>query len=94
MNIITIQPSLMNRFDGSCNTIKDPYGRICVPNKIDVNLKVFNMIKGIIESKSLTKHISCDCGCEFDSRKCNSRQKWNKINVTDCGYIGDCTNQS
>ena len=41
----------MNRFDGICDTIKDPHGRICVLNKIeDVNLKVFNMIRGINES--------------------------------------------
>ena len=85
----------MNRFDGICDTIKDPHGRICVLNKIeDVNLKVFNMIRGINESKAFTKHISNECGCEFDRRKCNSRQKWNKINVSDCGCIGDCTNQS
>ena len=27
--------------------------------------------------KTLTKHISCDCKCKFDGRKCNSYQKWN-----------------
>ena len=78
MNFSTIQPSLMNRCDGSCNFIEDPFGRICVPNKIeDGNLKVFNMIKRINKSKTLIKHISCECRCEFDSRKCDSRQKWN-----------------
>ena len=29
----------MNRCDGTCNTIEDPFGRICVPCKMaDVNL--------------------------------------------------------
>ena len=37
---------------------------------------VFNMITGINESKTLTKHI-CKCKCKFDGRKCNSNQKWN-----------------
>ena len=70
---VTITP---NRCDGSCNTTKDPFGRICIPNKMeDVNLKVLEMIKGITESKTLAKHISCDRRCEFDGRKCNSRQK-------------------
>ena len=32
------------------------------------------MIKGINESKILMKHISCECRCEFDGRKCNSKQ--------------------
>ena len=35
------------------------------------------------ESKTLTKQISCECGCEFGGRKCNSRQKWNSDN---CQY--------
>ena len=35
------------------------------------------MITGINELKTLTKHISCECKCKFDGRKCNSDQKWN-----------------
>ena len=35
------------------------------------------MITGINESKTLTKHISCECKCRFDGRKCNSNQWWN-----------------
>ena len=62
--------------DESCNTIEDPFGRICTFNRIEgVNLKVFNMSKEINLSKTLSKHISCECRCEFDDRKCNSRQK-------------------
>ena len=32
------------------------------------------MVTGINESKKLTKHISCECRCNFDGRKCNSNQ--------------------
>ena len=39
------------------------------------------MISRINELKTLTKHISCECKYKFDGRKCNSNQKWNKINV-------------
>ena len=35
------------------------------------------MIRGINESKTLTKHISCECKCKFDGRKGNSNQKLN-----------------
>ena len=35
------------------------------------------MITGINELKTLTKHISCECKCKSDGRKCNSDQKWN-----------------
>ena len=36
------------------------------------------MITKINELKTLTKNISCECKCQFDDRKCNSNQKWNK----------------
>ena len=33
-----------NKCGGSCNTIDDPYARICVPNKVKImNVKVFNI---------------------------------------------------
>ena len=35
------------------------------------------MITKINESKTLTKHVWCECICNFDSRKCNLNQKWN-----------------
>ena len=34
------------------------------------------MIAGINKSKTLTKHLSCECKCKFDGKKCNSNQKW------------------
>ena len=61
---------------GSCNTISDLSNKVCVPNKTE-DLGVFNMITGINESKTLTKHVSCQCKCKFDRRKCNSKQWWN-----------------
>ena len=30
---------------------------------------MFTLITGINESKTLTKHISCKCKCEFDRKK-------------------------
>ena len=36
------------------------------------------MITEINESKTLAKHISCECKCKFDKRKCNSNQWQNK----------------
>ena len=66
----------MNGCDGICNTVADLFGRICVPDKMEeVNLRLFNMIEGINESRTLAKHTSCECRCEFDGRKRNSRQK-------------------
>ena len=43
-------------FYGSWNTAEDPFGRICAHNEIeDVDLKVFNTIKEMNESKALAK---------------------------------------
>ena len=52
--------------------------KICVPKKTkDLNVKVISMIKNRNESKTLAKHISCDCKCKFNSITCNSNQKSN-----------------
>ena len=68
----------LDRCAGSCNTLNDLSNKVCIPNKTeDLNLSVFNMITGINESKTLTEHISCECKCRFDGRKCNSDQWWN-----------------
>ena len=44
---------------------------------------MFNIITGINESKILTKHITCECKCKFDGRKCNSDQ-WCNNNKCRC----------
>ena len=63
---------------GSCNSLNDLSNKACIPNKTeDLNLSMINMITGVKESKTLTKHISCECKCRFDGRKCNSNQWWN-----------------
>ena len=38
------------------NTVKDLFNKVCFPNK-NLNLCVFNMMKEIDESKTLTNHI-------------------------------------
>ena len=39
------------------------------------NLSVFNMTTKINESKTKTKHTSCEFKCKFDGRRCNWNQK-------------------
>ena len=59
----------LDRRVGSCNALNDLSNKVCVPNKTeDLNLSMFNMITGINESKTLTKHISCECKCRFDGK--------------------------
>ena len=59
-------------------TLNEISNKICVPNKTeDLNLRLCNMITGMNEPKTLEKHVSYKCEWKFDSRKCNSNQKWN-----------------
>ena len=68
----------LDRRAGSCSTFNDLSNKVCVPNKTeDLNLSTFSMITGINESKTSTNHISCECKCKFDGKKCNSNQWWN-----------------
>ena len=66
----------VDRLVGRCSTLNDLPYKVRVPNKTeDLNLSVLNMIIRINESKTLTKHISCECKYKFDGRKYNSNQK-------------------
>ena len=47
---------------------------ICFQKIEGVNLKVFNMMKEIDESKTRINYILCECRCEFDGSKRSSRQ--------------------
>ena len=68
----------LDRCVENCNTLNDLFNKVCVSNKTkDFNLSVFNMIKGINESKTFTNDLSCECKCKFNGRKCNSDQWWN-----------------
>ena len=65
----------LDRSVRSCNNLNELSNKVCVSNKTeDLNLSMFNIITGINESRTLTKHISCKCNCRFDGRKCNSDQ--------------------
>ena len=65
----------LDRCVGRCNTLNDLSNKVCILNETgDLNLSVFNMITGINQSKTLTKHISCECKCKLAATKSNSNQ--------------------
>ena len=79
----------LDRCVRSCNTLNNLSNKVFVPNKTeDLNLSVFNLIMGINESKILRKHISCECECKFDCRKCNSNHRCEcKKHICEKDYI-------
>ena len=72
----------LDRCVGSCNNLNGLSNKVCVPNNIeDLTWSILNIITGINELKTSTKHVSCKCKYKFDGRKCNSNQCLNNINV-------------
>ena len=69
----------VNKCSGSCNTINDPMAKLCVPDVVkNLNLKVFNMMSRINETRKVIWHITCKCLCRLTSAICNNRQDWNE----------------
>ena len=54
----------VNKCNGNCNNIYDPYARICVPDTIQsLNVKVFNLMKLTHETRHIKWHETCQCRC-------------------------------
>ena len=52
--------------------------KICVPNIIqNVNIKVYNFLMGLNETRNVLWHESCKCVCLLNSSVCNSKHIWN-----------------
>ena len=68
---------LVNKCSGSCNTLDDPMARICVPKIIkNVNMKVYNFLMRLNETRNVLWHESCKCVCKLNSSICNNDQGW------------------
>ena len=76
----------VNKCSGSCNTLDNPMSKICVPNIIkSVNMKVYNFLMRLNETRNVLSHESCKCMCKLNSSVCNSKQIWNSdIYRCDC----------
>ena len=69
---------LVNKCSGSCDTLDDPMSKICVPKIIkNANMKVYNFLIRLNETRNVLWHESCKCVCKLNSSVCNSKQIWN-----------------
>ena len=95
----------VNKCNGNCNNINDPYAKICVPDAVkNLNVRVFNLMSKNNETRHIEWHDSCKCICRLDKIICNSKQQWNKDKcrceckelidkgVCDKGYIWNPSN--
>ena len=57
-----------SKCSGSCNNIYDPYAKIYVPDVIkDLNVKIFNLMSRINETRHIKWHETCKCKCRLDT---------------------------
>ena len=69
---------LVSKCSGGCNTIDDPMTKLCVPIVVKkVNMKVYNFLMRLNETRNVLWHESCKCVCRINSSVCNSKQIWN-----------------
>ena len=69
---------LVNQCSGSCDTLDNPMAKMCVPNIIKrINMKVYNFLMRLNETRNVLWHESCKCVCGLNSSVCNNKQIWN-----------------
>ena len=69
---------LVNKCGGSCNTLDNPMAKLCIPNIIKrINMKVYNFLMRLNETRNVLWHESCKCVCKLNSSVCSNKQIWN-----------------
>ena len=69
----------INRCSGNCDSINDPYAKICVPDIVkNLNVKVFNLMWRSNETKSIKSLETCKCICRLNKIIYNSKHRWNE----------------
>ena len=83
----------VNKCLGSCNNINDPFAKLCVPDVVkNINVKVFNLMSRIKETRQMVWHETCKCVCRLTEAFCNVRQVWNE-NKCQCECKQDLINK-
>ena len=68
-----------NKCKGTCNTINDPYAKICVPKNIEnTNVKVFNLMSRTNKTRHIEWYKTRKCKCRLNTCVCNNKQRWNE----------------
>ena len=69
----------VNKCSVDCNNINDPMAKLCVPDIVKgMNIKVFNVLARINETRKIVWHETWKCICRLTSAVCNDRQEWNE----------------
>ena len=80
----------VNKCNDNCININNPCAKICVLDTVkNLNVKVFNLMSRIIETRHIKWHELFKCICRLDKVIYNSKQRWNEINVDECKELID-----
>ena len=61
---------------GSCNDVENPYFKVCLSDIVtNISVKVFDLTSEQNKFRNITFHDCCKCGCLFDEKNCNNKQK-------------------
>ena len=62
----------------SCrNNINNPLAQLCVSDVVkNLNVKVFNLVSRLNETRRIGWHEKCKCKCRFEHSVCNNKQHW------------------
>ena len=84
----------VNRCNGNCNNIPNPYSRVCVPDITkNFTLKIFDLMTLANKTKQIIIHESCMCICKLDPIVCSNKQIWNKNECrSECLSNKECNN--
>ena len=68
----------VNKCSRNGNNINNPYAKLSIPD-VDkkINVKVFNLMSRINETRQILWHETCKCVCRLSAAICNSKQIWN-----------------
>ena len=67
-----------SKCSGSCNSINDPYAKMCVPDVVkNLNIKVLNLISRTNETRHIKWHGKSNCKCRLDASVYKNKQLWN-----------------
>ena len=62
-----------SKCSGSCNNINNPHAKLCVSDIVkNLNVKAFNQISRINETRHTEWHETCKCTCRLDASICNN----------------------
>ena len=68
----------ISKCSGSCNNVNNPLAKLCGSDAVkNLNVKVFNLVSRINETRRIEWHERCKSKCRSNSSVCNNKQGWN-----------------